>query len=908
MAILTVNPDFEDLLLGLNDLRLPSVVLEYADVLGGFALDDTLIQGDILLSATGLSVQTRSTDPADPTLYTFRITGNNIAPSATLQEFEAAIQNGTANGTITGISIDYGTTPIFQFGLAPGSVTLSSGAQSLELTGGFPVTLGELFNIAAIASGQAEGSLGQYGFTGLTLRDAGEVLLSVQDGDDLVITLEGYTLTLTDADFVAEDISAFLNLGRAQIAPDLTLFDAGGNVVPGERFIFTTDEPNAFRIAYENLAPGTYYAQVRASELPIADWQTQTGLYELFGSWWGPGPNANQPTFENQGDASANDGTSYALNSGSRFQGAINPVGDSDWIRIDFPHWQATYRQNNLDSGESVVFENALVLQVFGTGALEPVLENLPGVSFGSLTLTDPNGIEILRATEVDSFADFLEALDRFFTSVNLPEIGGLGLAFATGDPHLLTHDGLGYGFHAAGEYVLVRATNGRDFEVQSRMSPAGENVTANIAVAVRLDGADVMIAADGPALRVNGAVVALADGDTLAIGQDVIARAGNTYRLLHRDPDGGTSLVRVDIIEGRVDIGVGLSDYWQGNVEGLLGDFNGTIRNDLRLADGTLLTFPLVFGDDAVEGTYGLYGQFREDWRVDSDTTLFTYADGEGPDSFYLPDYPTRISSLDDFDPDARSTAEQQAIDAGLTPGTFAFNTAVLDLLVTGDDGFLQSALNVDNVLDEAGASAGDTFIAPVTSSGLEGLQALSGRLVDLSGDSLTGGTVTFQPLGRSVALTRLTRDGDSFSFDLSQGASGRLEATRPFTTGDPTITANDALDVLRLAVGLTPGFGAPRAGNFIAADINGDGQVTASDALDVLRAAVGLTSPNMPRWVFVGTEALDNLTLSASDTTFETGLTINGLSDLGSGLSMTGILLGKMEAAPLNGPSVDI
>jgi hypothetical protein len=231
-----------------------------------------------------------------------------------------------------------------------------------------------------------------------------------------------------------------------------------------------------------------------------------------------------------------------------------------------------------------------------------------------------------------------------------------------------------------------------------------------------------------------------------------------------------------------------------------------------------------------------------------------------------------------------------------------------VLDLLVTGDDGFLQSALNVDRVLDDAGVVADDTFIAPVTSSGLDGLLALSGRLVDLAGDSLTGGTVTFQPLGRSAVLTRLTRDGDSFSFDLSQGASGRLEATRPLTTGDPTITADDALDVLRLAVGLTPGFGAPSAANFIAADIDGDGQVTASDALDVLRAAVGLSSPNTPRWVFVGTEDLDNLTLSASNTTFESGLTINGLSDLVSGLSMTGILLGKMDPAPLNGSSVDI
>ncbi|TVQ05534.1 MAG: hypothetical protein EA338_00485 [Roseinatronobacter sp.] len=518
-----------------------------------------------------------------------------------------------------------------------------------------------------------------------------------------------------------------------------------------------------------------------------------------------------------------------------------------------------------------------------------------------------PGGEEILRADNVESFEDFLRELDLLLTPFEFPSLADLELAFATGDPHLLTHDGLGYDFHAAGEYVLVRATDGSDFEVQARMSPAGENVTANIAAAVQLHGGEVMINAHGTvAVRVNGAAQEIADQSMVFVGHDRIYRDGDTYILVHtRDGsmDTGYSAVVVTLVGTRVDIGVALDTFWMGQVEGLLGNFDGNPDNDLMLADGERqLTMPLVFGDDPKQEIWGVYGRFREDWRVTEETTLFSYAADEGPNSFYLPDYPTRMITLDDFDEVDRSAAEQQAADAGLKPGTFAFNNAVLDLLLTGDESYLESAKVVNTAIEQRISNDPTAIVTTpeVAGGALQDLLTVSGQLQSSNGEDLTGATVTFRPEGSAVNLTRLTHGGNAFEFEMGQNASGHLDATRAYDKAiDPRITAMDALDVLRIAVGLAPSFGEATAQNFIAADINGDGRVTAQDALEVLRAAVGLNSEFAPRWVFFDADTnFDDLGLSRSNTTVETGVSLANLTENTSGVDMQGILLGNMEA----------
>ena len=72
-------------------------------------------------------------------------------------------------------------------------------------------------------------------------------------------------------------------------------------------------------------------------------------------------------------------------------------------------------------------------------------------------------------------------------------------------------------------------------------------------------------------------------------------------------------------------------------------------------LADGTVLARPLAFGD--------IYGQFRQDWRVTTETqSLFSYDAGESLDGFYIPDQPSQEVTLDTLDPAARADAEVAA------------------------------------------------------------------------------------------------------------------------------------------------------------------------------------------------------------------------------------------------------
>ncbi len=932
MTVISLNRNFSTYYADLEQLSPPDVTLDLQGQLDNLTISEAFLIGDPTLNASGLTARFASRDSADTQSYTLRIEGSGIGPVSSLDGLQDALEQGTATGTLSRISVDYGTQRAVQIDLAPGQMTITSGAQSLELSGGLPLTLTGIFDLLQILDGSGPGTLSDYGFTGLVLRDGDQTLAAITLGETSEISISGYSFTMTGAEIDLGAIYEFYNPNFFRIAPELQIFDANGQLVEdGVRELagYMGHGHGAEWLLEVPDGGGVYYLGISAQDpatIEIPDYGTTpmprsmfepyaaVGYYSIWGPWWeddsDPDENGEWEEWglnERRGDAPADVTTQYDLGNGHSFTGRISTTGDVDWIRITLPDprqvdlraWEYQPGEDG-QTGTHVEVENAVSFSVYGMTELWSwgALRDIPGIFFDTITITAPDGVQILSATDVESFATFIDTLDSALESLLLPRIGGLGLAFATGDPHLLTHDGLGYDFHAAGEYVLMRATNGDAFELQSRMEPAGENVTANTAAGLRMGEDVIMIAPGTTPLLVNGVATALADGSFLPLAGGSIVRDGNSYSIRITDPVGTQSLVQVDIVGARIDIGVGLSDYWQNNVEGLLGNFSGSIRDDLRLPTGEALSFPLEFGDE--DGRFGLYGAFREGWRVGEDTTLFSYGPGEGPDSFYLPDYPTQMITLADFSVDDRAEAEALAEAAGLVPGSFAFNNAVLDLLITEDESYLDSAVATQETLNDKGATQESVHVPDVAGGGIaaDGRVALEGRIMDLAGEGLSDTTVTFQPQGRSVALTRLTREGDSFSFDLSEGASGSLQASRGWQAGDPAITANDALDVLRMAVGLNPSFGPAKAQNFIAADINRDGQITAQDALEVLRTAVGLASDHAPRWVFfdAATE-WDMLGLSRSDTTVGTGREVSPLEVSQSGMDMVGILLGNMD-----------
>lgn len=168
---------------------------------------------------------------------------------------------------------------------------------------------------------------------------------------------------------------------------------------------------------------------------------------------------------------------------------------------------------------------------------------------------------------------------------------------------------------------------------------------------------------------------------------------------------------------------------------------------------------------------------------------------------------------------------------------------------------------------------------------------------LSDRGGAAIDGVLVTFHPGDGSAAMSMEADGGPgSYALTVPVNAEGGIEASRDYDPlTDPDIGVPDALNTLRLAVGLGPSFGAPPAFDLIAADINRDGSVGVGDALDILRYAVGLPTPNMPEWIFLN-EGQGLSSVSSSNVVYETGMNVD-LLIAGGNIEMTGVLLGNVQ-----------
>ena len=106
-------------------------------------------------------------------------------------------------------------------------------------------------------------------------------------------------------------------------------------------------------------------------------------------------------------------------------------------------------------------------------------------------------------------------------------------------------------------------------------------------------------------------------------------------------------------------------------------------------------------------------------------------------------------------------------------------------------------------------------------------------------------------------------------------------------------TITAQDALEALRLAVRLPSDYANPFG--YIAADFNQDGRVTSQDALEILKAAVRLPDAIQPKWVFLSDDA-DLSAISSRNTGYKSGLTLDSFAASASH-NFTAVLLGDVN-----------
>ena len=293
----------------------------------------------------------------------------------------------------------------------------------------------------------------------------------------------------------------------------------------------------------------------------------------------------------------------------------------------------------------------------------------------------DGQGIAAITLEVTDEDSTFIAAsLDVVINNV-VPQLTG-DCSISWGDPHLTTFDGLQYDFQGAGEFTLVGGTN---LEIQVRQEPwNANNATVNTAVAAQM-GADIVgIYLERPnEVNINGVFVPIADFQTIEFDGGVVYREGNTFIVANDQGEGFEANLRNVYINVEVCVdGTARAD----NIAGLMGDFDGNRLNDLQLEDGTVLSTTGL-------GAQTLYGDYAESWRATPETTLFFYNPGENFDTFNLPGFPQTPLSLDDFDPAVIANAEAIALAAGLTPGTYEFDSAVFDVALTGLAEFATSA-----------------------------------------------------------------------------------------------------------------------------------------------------------------------------------------------------------------------
>ena len=183
---------------------------------------------------------------------------------------------------------------------------------------------------------------------------------------------------------------------------------------------------------------------------------------------------------------------------------------------------------------------------------------------------------------------------DRSFDSVPiLDKIRTAAVGSVIGDPHFTTFAGEHYDFQGRGDYTLARSkVAGNGFDGQIRTAALSDGSTVVTATSATLGGHVVTFDYDqaqaGRALiRVDGKdVVIAADGRSLAVGDGKILRIAADHLQLFWSNGEVLDVIQADVC---LDVSVTLApEDSAGSVVGLLGS-DDPVGGDFRLPDGTV-------------------------------------------------------------------------------------------------------------------------------------------------------------------------------------------------------------------------------------------------------------------------------------------------------------------------------
>lgn len=236
----------------------------------------------------------------------------------------------------------------------------------------------------------------------------------------------------------------------------------------------------------------------------------------------------------------------------------------------------------------------------------------------------------------------------------------------STGDPHLVTFDGLLYDLQLPGDFVLVRA--GSELEVQARQVsvPLYPGRTVNGEIAMRLGSNRVTVATALPGVQVNGVPTTLGDAPVVLEGGETLRLKDNVLAATRP----GGDLVEVRLGGAYLDVRIHPSPVLL--PRGLLGDHDGDTENDLAPRGGQAYS---------AVSTGRLYGEFAESWRVSPDESLFDH-----PWTGNWPSLPSDTIMQDDID------SARELCKLGRISHPALLDACILDVAITGDPSMVES------------------------------------------------------------------------------------------------------------------------------------------------------------------------------------------------------------------------
>ena len=171
-----------------------------------------------------------------------------------------------------------------------------------------------------------------------------------------------------------------------------------------------------------------------------------------------------------------------------------------------------------------------------------------------------------------------------------------------------------------------------------------------------------------------------------------------------------------------------------------------------------------------------------------------------------------------------------------------------------------------------------------------------LTGTVLSRGGGALSDVVVTADLSDANWQVTDTSAATGKFGLKIDSGSNLKLLADMTHTNASPTnaITAEDALEALRLSIGLNKTDGSSGAFDYMAADFNKDGKVTPQDALDIHKYVLGLGDLTAD-WVFVDSTG-DYSDITKANAAFTEGVSVAALS-ANLDIAMTGILLGDVN-----------